>query len=562
MRYVWSGGVPVGAGIDVGRAGAVGDNVTDDTAALQAAADEAIAEEVPLIFPGGGKIYKITSALDLRGNGLHVLSYGAQIRQHGTNVQGVKLGGTGQVVRGRLNVDYAATPTTAHTNSTAFEFYSGFMSHYECLVAERTAQCFGIGQSGWDGAPDNSLFSCTFLTLRANGFANCALDFRSWPTGGVSSTGNFMGNIYCQNNYGGSVIVAANDAVQFIDFDESSIGQLNIEHCRTTSGGTALWLQRARNMKIDSLHMEGIELTGAQASFVRIFDQSGLQVDSMNLPFNTILDSTRKSIFYVGFTGSTSKVFARSIVLRDTDNTGATTQFNAVDLHNNTDANQVVIEGFNTTDLVGDLVNNDSATTPRVEQVGTTLYKLPTLFVSTPAANASPFYLRPSGALAETFPRGAGANFQALSALTSGTLRMVAIPLLERMPIASIAVTSVGAATTPTNQWFGLFDGNRVALRLTADDTTTAWAGNTTKTLALTSTYTVPTSGLYYIGILVVAATPPTLAGSSSGNGSVPNRAPILGGNTTDTALTGPPALPFTAGVITGSGLLPYVSLH
>lgn len=184
-------------------------------------------------------------------------------------------------------------------------------------------------------------------------------------------------------------------------------------------------------------------------------------------------------------------------------------------------------------------------------------------FVSTPGRPVgAPAFLAPSGTISESFPRGAGANFQALSALTSGTLRLVAIPLLAGMPITSIGVTSVAAAVSPTNQWFGLLDASRVAIRLTADDLTAAWAGNTTKTLALTTPYTVASSGLHYIAIMVTAATPPTLAGSSSGNGAVPNRAPILGGNTSDTGLTGPPALPFTAGAITGSGLLPYVSVH
>jgi hypothetical protein len=188
---------------------------------------------------------------------------------------------------------------------------------------------------------------------------------------------------------------------------------------------------------------------------------------------------------------------------------------------------------------------------------------LSAMFVSTPGRPvAAPAYLAPSGTISESFPRGSGANFQALSALTSGTLRLVAIPLLAGMSITSIGVTSVAAASAPTNQWFGLLDSSRAAIRFTVDDLTTAWAGNTTKVLALTSLFVPTVSGLYYVAINVAATTPPTLAGSSSGNGAVPTRAPILGGNTSDTGLTAPPAIPFTAGAITGSGLLPYVSVH
>lgn len=190
---------------------------------------------------------------------------------------------------------------------------------------------------------------------------------------------------------------------------------------------------------------------------------------------------------------------------------------------------------------------------------------MPNFFNTLDIPVTAPSYLAPtspSATVAESFPRGSGANFQALSALTSGTLRLVAIPLLAGTVVTSVALTSVAAASSPTNQWFGLLDSSRTAIRFTGDDLTAAWAGNTTKTLALSSPYTVTASGLHYIAIMVAAGTPPTLAGSSSGNGAVPTRAPILGGSTSDTGLTGPPALPFTAGTITGSGLLPYVSVH
>lgn len=177
-------------------------------------------------------------------------------------------------------------------------------------------------------------------------------------------------------------------------------------------------------------------------------------------------------------------------------------------------------------------------------------------YESVPRATASPLHLAPAGAMAETAPR-AVATLATVSALTSGTLRLVAIALAAGQVVTSVRFTSIGAATTPTNQWFGLFDSSRAALRLTADDTTTAWGANASKTLALSSPYTVATSGLYYLGLMVAAAAVPTLVGISS-TSIATGITPILAGNSSDAGLTAPPALPFAAGALTASGLMPY----
>lgn len=146
--------------------------------------------------------------------------------------------------------------------------------------------------------------------------------------------------------------------------------------------------------------------------------------------------------------------------------------------------------------------------------------------------------LRPSGAIGETFLRENAAGSNA-TALGSGTLFLVAIGLLEGLTITSITFLSgSAAAVTPTNQWFGLFDSSRVALRLTGDDTTTAWAVNTAKTLNLTSTFTTTYTGLHYLGIMVAATTVPNqicIASSSILNGLAPIIAQF-----SDAALTAP----------------------
>lgn len=166
----------------------------------------------------------------------------------------------------------------------------------------------------------------------------------------------------------------------------------------------------------------------------------------------------------------------------------------------------------------------------------------------------------PATALVENMPRRLIASGTALTALTSGTLRLVHLSLLAGQVINGLAFATIGAVASPTNQWFGLFDVNRIALAFTADDLTAAWGGSTRKALNLTTPVVAPYTGLYYAGIMVAAATGPGLVGVI-GSAVITTQAPSLGGNTSDTGLTSPPALPFTAtAILTTTGQMPYVN--
>lgn len=107
-----------------------------------------------------------------------------------------------------------------------------------------------------------------------------------------------------------------------------------------------------------------------------------------------------------------------------------------------------------------------------------------------------------------------------LSALTTQVMLSVAVPLQAGDRISNITFTSgATAAGTPTNYWFALYDSSSTPALVgqTADQTSTAWAANTVKTLALTTSYVVPTTGVYYAAIMVKASTVPTLVGKSVG---------------------------------------------
>lgn len=116
-----------------------------------------------------------------------------------------------------------------------------------------------------------------------------------------------------------------------------------------------------------------------------------------------------------------------------------------------------------------------------------------------------------SGAKAETIPRILCTETSS-AILTSGTLRLDAIWLAAGTVVNSISYFSgTTAAGTPTNQIFALYGRRWNLLAQTNNDTTTAWAANSIKTLNLTTPYTIPVSDLYYLGILVTATTVPSL---------------------------------------------------
>lgn len=154
-----------------------------------------------------------------------------------------------------------------------------------------------------------------------------------------------------------------------------------------------------------------------------------------------------------------------------------------------------------------------------------------------------------SGCKAETFPRHLVPEVNT-SLLSTGRLSLEAIAIREGELLTSISFWSATtAAGTPTNQLFGLYDNKLNLLRSSNNDTTTAWAANTRKTLNLTSTFTTTYTGLYYLGIMVTATTVPTIKGYTAITGAqLRGAAPILGG-TSSTGLT--TALPNPAAAIT-----------
>jgi hypothetical protein len=159
----------------------------------------------------------------------------------------------------------------------------------------------------------------------------------------------------------------------------------------------------------------------------------------------------------------------------------------------------------------------------------------------------------PSGAIAETFPRGHSGAISAVTLLNTGRITLSAPFWLPPNALCTnlVVPSAAQAAVTPTNQWFVLVDMARNVLRKSVDDLANAWNANTPKPLALSSTYTAPALGIaVMLGVMVKAATVPSLHGFAYN--ATQNIAPVPGGSSS-TGQTTPALCPDPVGAISAS---------
>lgn len=128
-----------------------------------------------------------------------------------------------------------------------------------------------------------------------------------------------------------------------------------------------------------------------------------------------------------------------------------------------------------------------------------------------------------TGVFAQTMP-----DAIASSSLTStaGTVFLTAQYFTAGQVLTHLNfITAVTAASTPTNQWavVASFKSSPLCLAIGTDGLTAAVAADSV--ISLPISYTVPTSGLYYVGHCVAGTTGPTIAAaptlSAHGRGNV-----------------------------------------
>jgi hypothetical protein len=161
-------------------------------------------------------------------------------------------------------------------------------------------------------------------------------------------------------------------------------------------------------------------------------------------------------------------------------------------------------------------------------------------------------------ALAETAPRLLVTN--STMALTSGTLYLAEVWLQAGIPVTNWNwVPGTTGSTTATHWWGCVLDSARVLRAVTADQLTATITASSVETVALASSYTPPTSGVYYWGLLVAATSMPTSAATSSvPGGSIMIALPPAGTSTTGLTTPGTVGSTTYAAISATGVMLPY----
>jgi len=299
-------------------AGSAGANTT----AINAAIAAAVAADKPLINDLGAISINVNDRIDMLAPNFRARFNGLTFVQTVANKGGIRVGSQSQDIDG-LTVYNSANPASTDTDANAFEFTNCLFSRYTNLVGENFARGFYMPQVAPDvGDPaSNTVFSCVFENIRINGWQISALDMRTWDPGSASSTGNKWTNIYLHNNFFGSASACTAAAVSFRAWDESSFDQLNVEWC--LPAGDAVFFQECRNMQFDSLHFEGITLTGNAALFRGYFD-CRITIDAITSKTTTLANNSGQKSIFRGYSigGNPLSFDVTSVRVRSTVNSG------------------------------------------------------------------------------------------------------------------------------------------------------------------------------------------------------------------------------------------------
>lgn len=126
-----------------------------------------------------------------------------------------------------------------------------------------------------------------------------------------------------------------------------------------------------------------------------------------------------------------------------------------------------------------------------------------------------------------------------------------------------LAISGNVAAVTPTNQWMAIYNSDLTKLAVSEDRTTEAWDVQTPKAFAFTP-FVLPKSDVYYVGIVVVAATTNNLAGTT--HSAVADMTALDASNRlkgqADTGLTNPASAPAVLGTIGSINFFPYFQVN
>jgi hypothetical protein len=169
----------------------------------------------------------------------------------------------------------------------------------------------------------------------------------------------------------------------------------------------------------------------------------------------------------------------------------------------------------------------------------------------------------------ENFPRDQINTDNAIGATTLATAMAVWVNAGDVITKASVCVGATAGATL-THKFFALYSNATIPALIgtqQTDDTGAAMAANTVYTGTFGATYTVTTSGLIWVALVVTGTTPPTLVGKTSNvNATVAAALNTLTGLTNGVCITATGSAgataPTTLASITQLAVMPWVLLQ
>lgn len=282
-----------------------GTNFSD--AAFASVASAAQSTGLPVIVSAGQ--YKLQNPLNWKQAGLVVIGPGSgavTLLQTTANTPIAEVAGQGQRIQG-MTLKYSSQQTSGDTSGLGLQFGdltsgagSSFMSAFEDLCIEQSYQGLAINPA-ISGQTTAGLFSCAFRNIRIFGWYQNAIYLVGNAGGGLADcTGCSFDNTYCHNNFTGSPADSISYPVFLGSWSELVFNQLNIE--KTNSHDTdVIGLAGVNNFVCNSLHLEGIQLSGSSGNSGYIYVDTGqATVNGMTVQFSTMNGSVDNPVARLG----------------------------------------------------------------------------------------------------------------------------------------------------------------------------------------------------------------------------------------------------------------------
>ncbi len=294
--------------------GAVGDGVSDDTAALQAAINAA-AGKAPLFLPGG--TYRVTAPLDARGAALKMYGAGTNatvISQHTDNIAILKVG-TGGPHIADMQLRYNAPQGIGNTGANGIEFYGTNYGVFERLNLYRCNRGIYVPQEAVV-AGSNYLFSCSIRDVTVVYYSNNGMNLSGY-NGGIS--GNVMSNIFLLGRDDAGTKLETNEALVLAGWGNGVIDQINIESSKPTQ---PIYCNTCPGVVFNALHFEQLEPRQDFGGFI-FFAGEGNHVIN-NLAVNFCQITTTTAFFAVRTASANTKVKITGVEIQNNTVSSAT----------------------------------------------------------------------------------------------------------------------------------------------------------------------------------------------------------------------------------------------